>query len=75
MSRLGPLLFVIGRAVPVATLAELTGTESEAVSRARERLREQLASGGLMVSVGKPGATLVPAHTKPGAAQARQLLR
>lgn len=75
VSRLGPLLFLIGRAVPVATLADIVRSDSETVSRALDQLRDQLAPGGLVVSVGKPGATLVPAHTRPGAAQARQLLR
>lgn len=72
---LGPMLLIIGRAVPVATLADLVGADSAAVQAALEQLRDQLAPGGLVVSLSKPGATLVPGHTKQGAAVTRQLLR
>jgi hypothetical protein len=75
VATLGPLLFHLGRAVPVATLADLLGSDSATVESALARLRDQLAPGGLVVSVGKPGATLVPAHTAHGASKTRRLLR
>lgn len=72
---LGPLLQIVGRAVSIAALAEVVGADTTAVTAALERLKAQLAPGGLVVSIGKPGVTLVPAHSKLGAQAVRQLLR
>lgn len=73
--RVGALLLVAGRAVPMATLADMLGATSDAVAAAVQALTAQLEPAGLVVSVGKPGVTIVPAALSLRDAAVRDALR
>lgn len=74
-AQMGSLLFIAGKAVSAGALARVLETDTAAVEAAMGRLRDRLVSCGLRLSVGKPGAVLMPAHTSTGVAATRRLLR
>lgn len=74
-ARVGTILQVAGRAVPIAMLAAVTGATTEAIAAALDRLRDRLAPAGLVISVSATEVSLVPGARSLRDAAVRDLLR